>query len=91
MKMMSQMVLVCSFQLGAKDSLDNFGNDDEMEGMTYSAQRQLTRHSTRDRPVLGVRSENQVFESGYSGYKWKKKWRDRKERSKQVHVPRLDY
>ncbi|KAL8589989.1 hypothetical protein ACOMHN_007014 [Nucella lapillus] len=69
------------FQLGAKDSLDTIAGDDEFLAQEQS---QAFRHWRRSNaPVLGVKAERPMVISSTSGYRWKRKWRDRKVASKQ--------
>lgn len=71
------------FGLGARDSLDTFCEEDEIEGLTYSQRMRQSRHH-RQFGIVGVKTESvPIRSSAMSGYKWKKKWRDRREKSKQ--------
>ncbi|XP_070187449.1 nucleolin-like [Littorina saxatilis] len=57
---------------------------DQIEDVTSVIKSQNLRQWRRKKPaVIGIKSDKIISKSATSGYKWKKKWRDRKIRSKE--------
>ena len=72
------------FQLGAKDSMDTICEDDELEAFHYSQKLKSFRRE-HNNLVVGIKREpGPIKPTNNTGYQWKKKWKDRREKSKQV-------